>query len=183
MSRFSYILYIDMADDPGALWTGLGWLDLPADAVLPVTTRFLGGGALVSLPDFQQLINGIADRLSLGVSGVAMETMRLAMEQSVGVKDCDIYLGRVSFDAQWQVSTVAWIGEFRADKITTEHQNDQRSIALSVSTQNTGRNSAPTAFFTQNDQRKRSNDDEYFVNVSALVAGTSRRFHLKDEDD
>lgn len=180
--RESLLLYID-CPDPLLAWSGLGWLDLPADDVLPAGGRALGGGALLQLPDFQQIINGIAERLEAGVSGVDPETLALAISEAAGVKGADVRIGRATFDADWQLVSTEWIGLFRADKLTTNRTADQqRTITLSIGTEDTGRSTAPIAMFTPADQRRRSPTDRMFDLVPSIQQGTSRRFGLKDED-
>ena len=55
------------------LWSGVGDLTVPADIVESEPATYLGAGALLNAPDFQQLINGTAERLEVQVSGVTAE--------------------------------------------------------------------------------------------------------------
>lgn len=185
MSRESYLVRID-SDDPARLWGGVGDLAIPADAVETVNGAiYHGGGSLISIPDFQQLINGTAERLDLGVSGVAQETIALALEEAASVKGALVHFGRATFDDSWQLQSVVWIGLFRADKIVTartsaDDGSPTRSISLSIGTEDTGRSNSPISLFTAADQAKRSPSDTFFDHVAGITAGTSRRFGLKD---
>jgi len=142
---------------------------------------YFGGGELISAPDFQQLINGIAERLDATISGVTAETVRLALEESPSVKGAALNIGTVQFDDDWQLSgTVAWQAEFRIDTLTVSSQAAEsgrtRAIALSIGTAETGRSRAPVSFFTDADQRRRSPTDRFCDHVAGITAGTSRRF-------
>jgi hypothetical protein len=174
-------ILIRIASDPVArVWSGLGDLYVPADFVEDEGGIYLGGGELISAPDFEQLINGTAQRLEITVSGVTAETIRLALEDAPSVKGADVYIGTVQFDDDWQQGAVTWEGGFRADTLTVNSQAaDQgrtRSIALSIGTDDTGRSRAPLAFYTDADQKRRSPTDRFFERVASISAGTSRRF-------
>jgi hypothetical protein len=185
MSRESYLVRID-SDPPARLWGGVGDLAIPADAIEPTNGAiYFGGGGLITVPDFQQLINGTAERLDLGVSGVSQETIALALEEAPTVKGALVHFGRATFDDNWQLTSVVWIGLFRADKIVTSRTSGDdgtptRGISLSIGTEDTGRSNSPISLFTSADQAKRSPTDTFFDHVSGITAGTSRRFGLKD---
>lgn len=177
--RESYLLRI-ASDPPARIWSGFGDLVIPADIVEPVPATYMGAGELLSAPDFQALINGVAERLEFTVSGVSTETLRLALEDAPSVKGATVHLGRVDFDSNWQIVAVEWEAVFRADALVVESQGNggarQRTISLSIGHGDTGRSYAPSAFFTDADQRRRSATDAIFSQVAGINAGTSRRF-------
>lgn len=178
--RESYLLKID-TPDPARIWSGVGNLEIPADAVEPAPAIYLGAGELLSVPDFQQLINGVAERLEFVVSGVSDETIRFALEEAPDVKNAAIYVGRIDFDEDWQqLGPVEWEATFRADCLTVDSDSSGgrrvRTIRLSVGTDDTGRTYAPVSFFTDADQRMRSPTDAIFDHVARINAGTSRVF-------
>lgn len=178
--RESYLMKID-TPDPARIWSGVGDLLIPADSVESAPATYLGAGQLLSVPDFQQLINGVAERLEFTVSGVDDETIRLALEDAPTVHNSAIYIGRIDFDANWQrVGSVEWEATFRADCLTVESQADNgmrvRTLKLSAGSADTGRSYSPAAFFTDADQRKRSATDAIFTFVSNISRGTSRVF-------
>jgi len=173
------------SDPPARLWSGVGDLFVPADAVEPSGAIYLGGADLVSVPDFQQLINGTADRLEFTLSGVTASTLALAVEESASVRGAPVDLGTQQFDDDWQpLGPVKWEARFRADTLTVGSQPGEtgrnRTIALSVGTDDTGRSRAPISLFTDQDQRRRSPTDAFFNQVSGINAGTSRRFGPSD---
>lgn len=173
-------------DPPALLWSGIGNLLIPADSVIPEPAYALGGGELVSVPDFQQLVGGTAERLEFVVSGVAEETVRLAIDEAAAVRGARVDVGTAHFDTAWQLTGVEWENVFEARSLSvTRPQSDGsgkvvRSISLTIVHGSTLRSRAKLAFFTDADQRRRSPDDAVFSNVAGINAGTSRRFGPSD---
>ena len=170
------------ADPPALLWSGLGNIELPADAVIPVASIALGAGELVSVPDFQQIMDGRAERLDMVFSGVSEETVRLALEDAPSVRNARVDVGRITLDSDWQRSgPVAWEATFEARSLTVSRpQADSgqitRSITLTIAHGDTTRSRAPIAYFTDADQRRKYPTDSVFSHVAGINAGTSRRF-------
>ncbi len=177
--RESFLLKID-TPDPARVWSGVGPLVIPADAVESAPAEYKGAGELLGVPDFQQLINGVAERVEFVVSGVSDETVRLALADAPTVKFAMVYIGLVTFDANWQVISVEWEALYRADVLAVESQSQsgrrERTIRLSVGSEGTGRSYSPAAFFTDTDQRQRSATDSIFTHVASISRGVSRVF-------
>lgn len=172
-------------DPPAILWSGVGNLLLPPDAVIPEPEIALGGGELVSFPDFQQLVNGTAERLEAVVSGVSDETLRLALEDAPSVRGARVDVGTASFDAAWQLVEIEWENVFEARSLSISRPVAQggqvtRSITLTIVSGDTTRSRAPNAFFTDADQRRKYPTDAIFSHVAGINAGTSRRFGPSD---
>jgi hypothetical protein len=182
--RESYLFRIDCSP-PARIWSGVGSITIPADAIETTGGTYHGGGAMLNAPDFQQLINGAAERIEFQVSGVTPEMLALATTEAASVKGAKVHLGRIEFDDNWQqTGTVEWEAQFRCDSLTVASQDGgqsgrNRTITLSVATDDTNRSMAPMAFFTDADQKKRSSTDTIFDHVAAINAGTSRRFGPK----
>lgn len=178
--RESIIVFI--ACDPSALlWSGIGPLPVPADAVIPSPLTALGGSELVSFPDFQTLINGTAERLDLVVSGVSEETVRLAIDDAASVRGAAVHAGIVHFNDDWSLSSVEWEVIFEARALTVSRPVDQngqitRSITLTIVQGDSTRSRAPNNYFTDADQRRIYPTDAIFSHVAGISAGTSRRF-------
>lgn len=184
--RESYLLKID-TPDPARIWSGFGDLVIPADTVEPAPATYLGAGELLSVPDFQQLINGVAERLEFEVSGVSEETLRYALEEAADVENAAIYVGRIDFDESWQqLGPVEWEATFRADCLTVDSNANGgrriRTLKLSVGTADTGRTYAPVSYFTDADQRVRSPTDAICDHVARINLGTSRIFGPRIDD-
>jgi hypothetical protein len=176
------VLFRIGSDPVGRIWSGVNSIIIPADAVendpgdVPL---YLGGGALVNLPELEQVINGVASRVDVVLSGVDAETLRLAREEAATVKGATCHIGDIYFDDNWQIAEVEWIGVLRADYLTTSSSAKSRSITLSLSTEDTDRSRAPVAFWSDTDQRRRSPTDRFCDHVAGISAGTSRRFGPK----
>lgn len=166
--------------EPARLWSGVGDLDIPADGIEDAPARYLGGGELLSAPDFQQLVNGIAERLDIQVSGVSAETLRLALEDAPDVKGADVHLVTFLFDDNWQLVSVSYEALFRADNLLVDSKPDEngrvRTLTLSIGSDNTSRSRGELLFFTDAHQRRRSPDDAIFSHVGTITVGKSRRF-------
>lgn len=178
--RRSYLFRL--GSDPIAyLWTGYGELVTPPDTVDPAGARWIGAGALLSLPALKTLINGTAERVRFSLSGVSPETVRLANEDRATVRGAELRLGYVDFDANWQlVGPPVWEWLGIADAITIESANSSggrtRTISLSVASADTLRSNPNLTFYTDADQRKRSPDDAFCNQVANLTLGMTRRF-------
>lgn len=172
---------VRIAADPVArVWGGVGDLIIPADTIEGAPALYSGGGELVSVPELEQLINGTASRISVTVSGVSAETLRLALEDAPSVKGAAVHIGLVYFGDDLQITGVEWLAELRADSLNIDSQPGDdgrtRSITLSIGSDFTDRSRAPLAFFTDQDQRRRSPTDAIFDHVSGINSGTSRPF-------
>lgn len=181
--RESYIFRIE-TDSPAMLWSGHGDLLVPADGlVLTEPEIALGGGGLLEIPDLEQLLNGVAQRLEITLSGVNEAALVYAQEESAQVPGAPVWIGRIEFDENWQpVGTVAWEwqGEGRALTVErTEGDPPTRTVRLRIAAGDTTRSRAPVSFFTDADQRRKRPTDAFFSNVGRLNAGTSRRWGPK----
>jgi hypothetical protein len=176
----SFGLRID-AVPPARLWSGVGNLQIPADIVEDEPVVYMGAGAILNAPDFQQLINGTAERLEAQISGVSAEAIRLALEEGPSVRGAKVHFVRFDFNDDWQLIGVEYEAVFRADKLSVESNDEEgggrtRKLTLSIGTEDTNRSRAPLAYFTDQDQRRRSPTDRIFDHVSGISVGTSRRF-------
>lgn len=178
--RESLIFRID-TDPPVLFWSGFANLLVPADAVVPEEAIALGAGELVSIPELEQLINGIAERVEFVLSGVSEETIVYALEEAPQVAGARVDIGRMDFGLDWQpLGPVEWewTGEARSLSVGSQPSESgrQRTLTLTVAAGDTIRSRAPLAFFTDADQRRRSADDAVFSHVGQINSGTSRRW-------
>jgi hypothetical protein len=180
--RESYVFRIE-TDDPATFWSGHGSLYLPADSVLPSGTIIPGAGELVNIPDLETLINGKAQRLDVTLSGVSPETIALATDEAPQVPGAAVWIGRVEFDAAWQVTALYWEWSGEGKKLSVD-SNDSgggrtRSITLSVAAGDTQRRRSPNAYFTNADQQRDFPTDTIFSHVAGISAGITRRWGPK----
>ncbi len=181
--RESFALRIE-TDPVARVWGGIGDLDVPADIVETSAARYLGAGELLSAPDFEQGINFTAERIEIQLSGASSRMIALALEDAAGIRGARVHFVTMRFDDNWQLIEVEYEAVFRADKITVSSEDSEdgsrtRTITLSIGTEDTNRSRAPMAYFTDQDQRRRSPTDAIFSNVSGINQGTSRTFGPK----
>ncbi len=181
MATYRRSVLFRLACDPIAyLWSGIGNLYIE-DAIDPTGATYRGIGGLLDLPTLKQLINGVADRVEFALSGVSSEVLRLAQEDASTIRDALLLIGEQSFDADWQVDGPPnWIWRGYADTLGVDSDDDNgnrtRSIRLSVRSADTFRANPNLAYFTDQDQRRRSPTDAIFSNVAQIATGTTRRF-------
>lgn len=174
--RFSYLFELE-SDPPAYLWTGIWNIDHDGKT-------YLGAAHILSIPDIKQLINGFSERIDFNLSGVSAETVRLANEDRDSIYLAPARIGRLHFDADWQVSgDVEWLWHGSADIIVTSSMPSEngrnRTLKLGLSGDDTRRSNPQIAYFTDADQRKRSGDDARYSHVGQLNIGVTRRFGPK----
>lgn len=168
------ILFRLDTDPPVQLWSGVGDLEVPADAVQPVKGLYLGAGELQGMPDLQQLINGAADRVEFTLSGFDAAALALFDAES-SVRGRRINIGAMPLDDSWQqAAPVLWVWEGEADvpmlSETADGDKRTRSITLSAGSAMTGRRRPKSAFFSDADQRRRSPDDAFCQRVGLYIS-------------
>lgn len=178
--REGYIFRI-ATSDPALFWSGYGDLLIPADSVVPDPAIALGAGELVNIPDFDQLINGTAERMEFTLSGVRDRTIAFAQEEAAEVPGAQVDIGRMDFDEDWQpVGAVEWEWRGEGKSLSVDSKSTgtgrERMIKLVVAAGSTSRTRAPISYFTDADQRRRSSDDGFFSHIAGITAGTSRRW-------
>lgn len=185
MALFRELYLVRIASAPVARFhSGFGDLSIPVDIVEDdADAVYLGAGELVEVPDFQQLINGTAERLEFVLSGVSAEVLRLALEDAPSVAGARVDLGRLDLDADWQpIAPVEWEQVFEARSLAVSSaagENRTRTIKLTIVSGETTRSRAPAAYFTDADQKVKAPTDRIFEFVSLITTGTSRRFGPK----
>ena len=170
------------SDPPARLWGGFGDLEIPADIVEAAPAIYLGGGELLNAPDFEIPINATAERLDIRISGVSSSILPIFLAEAASVKGAKVHFVRFYFDEHWQLEDVEYDTVWCADKISIVSEDNDgrtRTIILSIATEDTNRNRSPQAFFTDQDQRRRSPTDAIFSHVSQITQGLRRRFEAR----
>jgi hypothetical protein len=173
-----------LACEPAArLWSGVGDIFIPASRYDPDGAIYRGAGALLQVPTLKALMNGLADRVDFGVSGVSAETLRLALDDRESVQGAELNVGYVSLDNDEQPTKVIWQWRGYADVLTTQSQASEggreRSISLSVANADTLRSNPQISRYTDADQRRKYPTDAFFSHVAGIAAGDTRRFGPK----
>lgn len=175
--RRSVLLYIE-TDEPVRAWTGVGAFQKAADAVDTEGGVYLGLGEMQDIPALQQLMNGVAQRIELSLSGVDARIVELADADAPEVRSKAVHIGLQFFDADWQpLAGTFWIWDGEADVIKTDTVSSPdfgrfRTVSLSVGSITTGRRRPLLQNFTRAQQRRRSSDDA-FCDRTGLYSGDS----------
>lgn len=178
--RRSYVFRL--ASDPiFYAWTGHGPLVTPADVFDAAGATWLGAAHILDIPTLKSLINGIADRIDISVSGVSPEALRLALEDRESVRNASAMFGWVEFDEDWALmGGVHWEWRGYADVLSVASKagpnSRQRTISISIRSGDTSRSNPQPSFFTDADQRRRSPTDAFFDRVANMSSGVTRRF-------
>jgi hypothetical protein len=176
--RRSVLMHI--ATEPLAVraWTGVGPFEHAGDTVDVGGGTYLGLGEMQDIPALQQLVNGVASRIELSLSGVDDRLVELADADAPDVRSKAVTLGLQFFDEAWQpLGDTLWIWDGEADVIRTDTVSDpgfgrQRTITLSVGSLTTGRRRPVLSFFTRAQQRRRSDDDAFCDRTALYSADT-----------
>lgn len=174
-------------DNVTRLWLGMGKCDGGINVVDTRGELYYGAGELVDVPAFQQLINGAAEVITFGLSGVTPEIVALAARSAQRVRGRRCLIGVVIQDSDWQpLGAIHWGSLSYADFISLTQQpqdNPQQPIlrgaSLTVSSAFSARRRARFSYFTKQDQRLRSPSDGFCdrsSTYSRLVNKTWPRF-------
>lgn len=162
-------IFFRMATDPVVrLWLGIGDIKPGINAYDPTSDNdvYSGLGQLIDVPALQQLINGVADRVTFHVSGVSADTSALASTEANTVKGKAVAVGICLFGAAWQqLGVPIWLWRGTADFVTRQQQSNgsttTRVIELSVGSLFTGRRRRGLSYLTDRDQQLRSPGDKF----------------------
>lgn len=138
--RGSHILgiFLRINTDPALhIWMGVN--DIPAsfDSIDPDGTVFLGGGRLLQVPTLEVLINGQADSVEFGISGIDPATAQRVIDQLPDVRGCDVHIGITTLDKYYQPMSAIiplWLGtaSHTIDGIQPVTGNETRTMNLSL---------------------------------------------------
>lgn len=179
MANFHAGIFFRLATDPVVrLWAGVGDFELGVDTVETEGGTYKGVGVLQDIPAVQQLINGLADRLSFTLSGVTPEVLRLAEEDAAEVRGAQVNLGFVRLDGETldPVGSIYWLWEGEADVAPVSRQGDVRTIAISVATIHTDRKRPSVDTYSPVVQRRRSPTDAFCDFVPLYNQGSTKKW-------
>jgi hypothetical protein len=161
-------LGITMADgEPFRMWLGIGDCEAGIDAEDGDGAIYKGMGEMLNVPAFQQLINGVAERVSFSLSGVPPRAVELASAEADDVRGVALNIGLAVFDQDWQiVESPIWLKRFVVDFLTLQREQQGTdpaiyTLALSARSIFTGRRRPGLSFFTDEEQQRRSPGDRF----------------------
>lgn len=161
-------LGITMSDgEPFRMWLGIGDCRAGIDAEDGDGAIYKGLGEMLNVPQFNQLINGVAERVSFQLSGVPARVVELASAGADEVKGAPLNVGLGVFDPDWQlIGNPMWLKRFIVDFLTLQRQQSGTdpaiyTVALSARSIFTGRRRPGLSFFTDEEQQRRSPGDRF----------------------
>lgn len=164
--------------DPAAhLWMGLHNVTASMPAVDPSGTVYIGAGKLLSIPELETLVNGVADRVEFYLSGVDKENFDNLLNGIPKVKGKTCVVGVAPLDERYQLLTdiiPIWTGKadfWQASEkpVTDPQKNSVLTLSLSVGSGNTGRARSKALSWTDADHRSAHPTDAFFTRVSRYV--------------
>lgn len=171
----SYALRIDTSP-PVLAWTGAGSIVIEGET-------YLGLGTIPDVPSFQSLINGVASRLDLSLSGVDAQVLALASGDAAQVRGKEVKVGLVFLDKTLQpIGSPLWVGpDYEADVISTESVSTAdfgraRTVTLSIGSTTTGRRRPHLNYWTRAQQIIRSATDAFCDLVSRYTAESEMKW-------
>jgi hypothetical protein len=173
--RRSMLMYV-ATDVPVRAWTGVGPFEHPGDTVDIDGGTYIGLGEIQDIPALSQLVNGVASRIELSLSGVDDRIVALADADAAEIRSKTVTLGLQFFGSDWQpLGDTLWIWDGEADVIRTDTTSNPdfsrtRTVTLSVGSITTGRRRPKLNSFTRAQQRRRSADDA-FCDRTSLYSG------------
>lgn len=164
--------------DPVRLWTGRGDFAVVNSAFDPDGAIFKGAARLIDLPTFERIWNGLAERVTLTLSGVTDDMRQIAYDEADDTRGAVVRLGIAILGDSWeQIGPVRWLRRGRVDVIETDNRpgNRQRikTISFSLGSQLTGRQVPGAGTWTNADQQSRpGSEDDQFCERTPLMTET-----------
>lgn len=163
---------------PARLWTGIGDFAVINSAFDPDGSVFTGS-RLLDLPTFERIWNGLAERITVTLTGVTDDMRAIAYEEADDVRGAIVRMGITVLDGDWQqLGPIRWLRRGRVDVIETHNEPGDRerikTIAFSLGSQLTGRRVPGSGSWTNADQRTRpgSEDDRFCERTSMMTQET-----------
>jgi hypothetical protein len=165
---------------PFRFWLGIGDCRAGIDSSDGTGEIYTGLGEILTVPAFQQLINGTADRVSFEMSGVNQRIAQMASQEADDVKGVELKLGLGVFDSRWQIiESPIWLRTFVVDYLTIKREQQASgeanwTVALAARSLLTGRRRPVLAYWTHNDQQARSPTDLFCQRVALYSVDVSK---------
>lgn len=160
------------------LWMGAHDVKAGISAVDPTGTVYIGAGRLMSIPDLEQLINGVADRVEFYLSGTSADVfgplLGSLMSGEIVVKGKKCTVGVAPMNERYQIMTSIipiwtgiadfWQAEQKPNSDPTKEA--VRSVLVSVGSGSTNRSRNKTLSWTDAEHRVDHPTDGFFSRVT-----------------
>jgi hypothetical protein len=175
--RVGIFFRLGLDPDPFRMWLGIGDCEAGIDAEDGDGEIYTGAGELLNVPAFQQLINGVAERVQFSLSGVSQRVAQMASSESDDVKGVFLNIGLGVFDENWQmIDSPVWLRKWTVDYLSIARDQQTNAdavytVSLSARSLFTNRKRPALAFFTDEDQQRRSSGDKFCENTLRYSQG------------
>lgn len=175
------VMFLD-AETPLRMWSGSGSIDLPPDGVDLEGGEYLGAGDLIGVDSVSQLINGLAERINLVLSGADREAIRLTVEDAQMMRRSPVYWGCIPLDRYLQpIETPIWVWQGEVDtpkfkKVSDTNGVETLQIILSIGSVFTGRKRPNLGTWTPSDQRGKYPGDAVCDRVPGMTQDMTARW-------
>lgn len=177
-------VFFRLATDPVVrLWLGIGNIEPGVNVLDQTGATYQGFGEIQSLPDFNQMINGAAQRVEFSVSGVSGGLLAIASgDDAEAVKGKPVSVGLGIFGSDWALlGSVKWFANYTADYLSVLQAESSdpmqpivRTVALSCGSLMTGRRRPGRSYFTDQDQQARYPGDRFCSLVGRYAHGFNK---------
>lgn len=184
-NAFRIGIFFRLETDPVVrIWLGFGPIDPGANLFDAEGAEYKGFGELSEIPDFNQLLNGAAERVEFTLSGVSGDVLAIASgNDAQQVKGKRTSVGFALMDANWQLlGSVHWCALYIADFLSISQQpsavgeDPSRVISLSCGSRFTGRRRPSFSYFSDEDQVARHPGDRFCSLVSLYAHGFNKQW-------
>ena len=166
------------------IWLGFGSIKPGVNVFDPEGAEYKGFGELSEIPDFNQLLNGAAERVEFVLSGVSGDVLAIASgNDAQQVKGKRTSVGFALMDGNWQLlGSVRWCALYIADFLSISQQpsapgeDPARVISLSCGSRFTGRRRPSFSYFSDEDQVARHPGDRFCSLVSLYAHGFNKQW-------
>ena len=172
--RLGVFWRLDTSPDPIRLWMGVYDVKAGISAIDATGSTYLGAGRLMSVPDLEQLVNGVADRVEFYLSGADAGTFNSLLTSMPVIKGKRCHVGVAPMDERYQLLTPIipiwtgiadfWIAEEKP--VADPTKNIVRTVAISVGSGSTNRSRNKVLSWTDAEHRVNNPTDGFFSRVA-----------------
>lgn len=165
------------------LWLGIGNIE-PGVNIFDLTgATYQGFGEMQNVPEFNQMINGAAQRVEFSLSGVSGDVLAIASgDDADDVKGKAVAVGLGIFSPSWALlGSIKWFANYTADYLAVEQvatddplQPIVRTVKLSCGSLMTGRRRPSFSYLSPQDQEDRSPGDLFCSYVNRYAHGFNK---------
>ena len=183
--RVNIGIFFRLETDPVVrIWLGFGPINPGVNVLDTEGAEYNGFGELSEVPNFNQLLNGSAERVDFTLSGVSGDLLTIASgDDAQQVKGKRVTVGFALMDSDWSlIGSVHWCALYIADYLSIDQQpsgvgeDPVRTISLSCGSRFTGRRRPSFSYFSDQDQVARFPGDRFCSLVSLYAHGFNKQW-------